>query len=254
MDYNAKSSTHWEELALDLERIIKEANKEYERKNYTKAIELYKQATTIEQDRLSIREGLIRSWIGAKRFDEAHDYCLQLLDSEPGSLVAHLAMSTIYRAQKKYDEAEAEARKALAIAPGSAKPHFSLAGVLFLKRDFKKSEQESRQAISLEPSFAHAHILLGATLSRQLKYREALESYKEALSINPKIKGVNIIIYVLRLLLISPIVLVLSFGLVWGSALLERQEGFVAGITLLMAYASIVIILTLASRIRRIEV
>ncbi len=121
----------------------------------------------------------------------------EVLELNPRTANALLALGEIYRRQKKDDQAERVLLQGLQIEDHSWQGHLALGRVYWsmamatkdegqARALFEKSYEQAKHALQLKPDFGDAHLLKGDLLLRAKRAQDALAEFDAYLRIEPK--------------------------------------------------------------------
>ena len=127
--------------------------------------------------RLALLHGLVR----AKRWHEAEQLGIPLLEVEDAPATVHACMGIVYGKQGRWDEAVQQCRQAITLYPDDALALFNLGTLLAHQNDTKAALECLEKAVAHEPEWAEAHYTLGTVLLRQERYQEAIRAFDRAI-------------------------------------------------------------------------
>ncbi|WP_287127708.1 lipopolysaccharide assembly protein LapB [Candidatus Cyanaurora vandensis] len=142
-----------------------------------------KQLGKSEQSRIKLSFSLAKEG----RLAEAMAELEALLEENPSSFSAHVAIGNLLYRQKAYDEALSHYQKAIQIEP--KKPQAILkAGVTYLrKNEADKATAQFQNALKVSPKAHQAFVGLGQAFVLKEKYEEAVQQCRKALMLNPRL-------------------------------------------------------------------
>jgi tetratricopeptide (TPR) repeat protein len=200
------------------ETYLAQGDKDFDAKDYVRAIESYQKATTSHLDSETLAE--VHYMIGRchsqlKQYEEAISAYRESLRLKPSIAVAHYALGMtylemgmrkealqVYRTLESLDRAEAqklydEINKQTAATSETTGPSatgaesYMAQGKDFLeKKDFAKAIQAFKEAIALKPSLTDAYWYLAFVYSGQKQHQLAIEAFKQILVLTPHDAGV----------------------------------------------------------------
>jgi tetratricopeptide (TPR) repeat protein len=100
-----------------------------QQKNYTKAIEAYRKATTLDRDNLDAIRGLAQNLMLDGRTSEALEQYKIIADANPEDAEAYISMAEIYRKTGKFDLALDNLKKAQSMVQDSLEVPYNIAAV-----------------------------------------------------------------------------------------------------------------------------
>ncbi|MEN8443976.1 MAG: tetratricopeptide repeat protein [Cyanobacteria bacterium J06555_13] len=121
-----------------------------------------------------------------KDYAEAEAIWRQVIDLEPSSTEAYVAMGKALYFQGRLEEAVATFNSALTIDPNHALARLGIADSLRMQGAFEQALQAYRLALESDTMLALAHTGLGTMLAFQSDYENAVLSFQAALSIDPQ--------------------------------------------------------------------
>jgi len=171
------------------EKLIEQANKARDDRNYSLAEELYRRATQIRPNDARGFYGLGNVFTDQQRWEQAEIFYRKAIELDPQNLEAHIALSFILtqpvnglNLSERYIEAEKFAKRAIEISPNSSFA-YDLLGLALELRGIINAETESayRKAIELDPNFALPYAHLARFLYRKGEKEEAKKMHAKAL-------------------------------------------------------------------------
>ena len=124
--------------------------------------------------------------INQKKFDDAQEKCLTLLETYPSSAVLNVHLGKCYFERGHIDHAISCYTKATQYQPKWEVGFAMLAQVNSSQGNLDQAIAAYETAISLKPDYAEAYNNMGIALQNIGKVEEAIEAYQRALSIDPK--------------------------------------------------------------------
>ena len=124
--------------------------------------------------------------INQKKFDDAQEKCLTLLETYPSSAVLNVHLGKCYFERGHIDHAISCYTKATQYQPKWEVGFAMLAQVNSSQGNLDQAIAAYEKVISLKPDYAEAYNNMGIALQDIGKVEEAIEAYQRALSIDPK--------------------------------------------------------------------
>jgi tetratricopeptide (TPR) repeat protein len=196
-------------IAYDLSRSTVSARTWEGLKNYTDALDTYRQyklsgnpddlylasnsslkAISIEKDYkkpFELLSSLEVHMLSIGRQNDAIEYCNRTLELDNASAYGWNNKGTILCALCKYNEAIEAYDKATRLDPNYAAAWNNKGHTLANQSKYDEAIKAYDKAIELDPGYAVAWNNKGYTLDNQGKYDEAIEAYDEAIGLDPKL-------------------------------------------------------------------
>ena len=154
---------------------------------YGDAVDMFRQASVLAEDDLTLRERFGLALYYDKQYVEAADVLGKLLEKDDfkdrADLLAALGQAQLQTGKPR------DARRSFETAtekdPSSSKIWLGLARAAMEANDFKRSELALRKAHSLEPKASEAYLLHGYLRIKQDRMKDALVSFERASSLDP---------------------------------------------------------------------
>jgi len=157
-------------------------------KRYTQAADLFRQASILAGDDLSIRERLATAQFFAGDYKAATETLNKLLLKEPytdrGDLFMLFGESQL--AINRNVEARQAFEKATDLDSSSVTAWLGLTKAALALNDIRRAEGAVRRAVSLSPELADVHLMLGYVRLKQDRADDAIRSFQTANSLDPK--------------------------------------------------------------------
>ena len=165
-------------------------------RNYEKAAEAYKMATSVKPDYTGAYFALGQlQLVSLKKYGDAQSSFRKVLDLDPGFKAgkaqeflagAHLRQGLIYIRQKNYKSAVEEYTTASQIDPANAKTFYNLGLAHKGARNYKEAIESVSTATDLNPDYDKAYKALGDLYKLTRKNSRAALAYEKAIKANPK--------------------------------------------------------------------
>ena len=123
--------------------------------------------------------------INQKKFDDAQEKCLTLLETYPSSAVLNVHLGKCYFERGHIDHAISCYTKATQYQPKWEVGFAMLAQVNSSQGNLDQAIAAYEKALSLNPKYEEAYNNIGVALQEMGKVEEAIEAYEKALSIKP---------------------------------------------------------------------
>ena len=124
--------------------------------------------------------------INQKKFDDAQEKCLTLLETYPSSAVLNVHLGKCYFERGHIDHAISCYTKATQYQPKWEVGFAMLAQANYSQGNLDRAIAAYEKAISLKPDYVEAYNNMGVALQNIGKVEEAIEAYEKALSLNPE--------------------------------------------------------------------
>jgi len=135
--------------------------------------------TAVVPYRMAVSSFLLR------RYDQAVQYCNQVLGLSPRYHPAYLLLGMAYLEQGDPHEAEAAIQQAIKLAPATALYHRELGVVLLKGGHLAHSKKELDQAVTLDPKGAQAYFWRARSLARLGNEQAALRDLETTVALQP---------------------------------------------------------------------
>jgi len=162
------------EVAINL-GLIYSAKKEYQ-----KAIDIYKEALLKDPESAKLHYNLGLAFLKSDQIDAAMSSYLLAIKFNPEYEQAWYNVARIHSKNKKYEDAISAYRKALSIKPGYRSAQLNLAVALTRLGKLDQAESVYRQVLSDSPRYFSAWLNLGLVLIDQKRYNEAEDVFYQA--------------------------------------------------------------------------
>jgi tetratricopeptide (TPR) repeat protein len=154
----------------------------------SEAVDMFRQASILATDDLSIREHLALAQYSNKQYTDALETLSRLISNESYSKRADL-LSALGECQLQTGhvrDARDTYETASQIAPASASVWLGVAKSALKLGDVRRAEMSLRKAISLDATSSESQLLLGYMRMNQKKLNEALLCFRKASALDPK--------------------------------------------------------------------
>ena len=121
-----------------------------------------------------------------KKYSEAKEICLKLLEQRPDWAVGYNHMYIIYNSEGKTDEAIEYLKKGLALKPNRPDMYNNMGLALLKQEKYEESLQYFCQAKEINPGISDVHNNIGVALTNMKRYDEALISFYKVLELQPE--------------------------------------------------------------------
>ena len=149
---------------------------------YSQAVDMFRQASVLATDDMSIRERLAMAYMKTRQYNEAADTFQRVLKDENfakrGDLF--LALGEAQGQLRRTREAKTSFDTATQLSPNEPAAWLGLGKVALELNDTKRAEISLRRAITIDPSNSEAHLLTGYVRLKQNKLDDALAAFKKA--------------------------------------------------------------------------
>ena len=153
-----------------------------EQRRYKEAVDIFRQASILATEDLTIREQMALAMFYAGQYREASDALNRLMKNDQyaqrGDLLAALGECQLQMGQ--YREARATLETATQRDASSAGVWLSHAKAALQLNDVKRAEMSLRKALTLAPDNSEAHLMLGYMRLRQNRLADALPAFRKA--------------------------------------------------------------------------
>jgi len=149
---------------------------------YSQAVDMFRQASVLATEDMSIRERLAMAYMRTKQYNDAVDTLQRIVKNEEYSKRGDLflALGEAQAQLRRTREARNSFNTATQLSPNEPGAWLGLGKVALELNDIKRAELSLRRAISIDPSNSEAHLLTGYVRLKQDKLDEALAAFKKA--------------------------------------------------------------------------
>ena len=153
-----------------------------EQRRYKEAVDIFRQASILATEDLTIREHMALAMFYAGQYRESSDALKRLMKNDQyaqrGDLLAALGECQLQMGQ--YREARATLESATQKDMSSAGVWLSLAKAAMQLNDPKRAELSLKKSLAIEPDNSEAHLMLGYMHLRQNRFAQALPAFRKA--------------------------------------------------------------------------
>lgn len=175
------------------------ARAEYDRGNYTTAIDLFKRVVAADPQHKTAWMDLGRTYMLVRKTDDAIAAFRKQAELNPYDEYAYGALGWAYTTARKYDDAATAFNKAIEIDPLSEYAHAALGGMYAEAHEYDKAVPELEKAVSLKSDDAGLQISLGDAYLNLGQDDKALAAFDRATEISATPEVWNNIAYQLSL-------------------------------------------------------
>lgn len=175
------------------------AKAEFDRGNYTEAIDLFKRVVDADPKHKTAWMDLGRAYMLVRQTDNAIAAFQKQAELNPYDEYAYGALGWAYTTARKYDDAATAFNKALEIDPLSEYAHAALGGMYAEAHEYDKAVPELEKAVSLKSDDAGLQISLGDAYLNLGQDDKALAAFDRATEISATPDVWNNIAYQLSL-------------------------------------------------------
>ncbi|HUB24465.1 MAG TPA: tetratricopeptide repeat protein [Tepidisphaeraceae bacterium] len=150
------------------------------------AVEMFRRASILEPDDLTIREHLATALYQCGEYVDASDLLVELLKDPAEAKRADLCLtlSECDSGLQRYAEAREKAQDACDIDPSLTEAWLTLAKTSMQLNDQYRTRMAIAQALSIDPNNSGAYLLMGYLQFRQGNLQLALENFTHSASLN----------------------------------------------------------------------
>lgn len=154
---------------------------------YAKAADLFRQASILAGDDLSIRERLATAQFFSRDYRSAADTLARLIENPDYAERTELLvmLGEAYLQTGRFVQSRQVLLKATNINPASTPAWLGLGKTALALNDLQRAEGAIRRAISLSPENPDTHLSLGYLRMKQGQYDEAIRCFETASRLNP---------------------------------------------------------------------
>ena len=154
---------------------------------YSQAVDMFRQASVLASDDMSIRERLAMAYMRAQRYNDAVEALTRVLKNEKynqrGDL--YLALGEAQAQLGRTREARSSFDSATQYSPTDPGAWLALGKAALDLNDVRRAEISLRRAISIDPANSEAYLLTGYVRLKQTKLDEALAAFRKASALDP---------------------------------------------------------------------
>ncbi len=163
--------------------------KEYEEKDYLKAIATWTKAIELGPKNVVTYTNRGVAYGELKEYKKAIEDFNKAIELDPKFAVAYNNRGNAYSELKEYKKAIEDFNKAIELDPKYAAPYNNRGVAYSGLKDDKKAIEDFNKAIELDPKFAMAYTNRGNAYSRLKEYKKAIEDFNKAIELDPKFAG-----------------------------------------------------------------
>lgn len=172
------------QMARDAETKKLEGNELYKKKDFKKALELYKEAISLNPNELLFYTNVAACLIEMKQYDEAVAACVEAEERAKGKYYDYIKLAKVLARKASAYEKSGRLDTALETYSKALLENNDDSIKMAMKNlEKKKREQEAKAYIN--PDIAEEHKRLGGELFKEQKYPAAIKEYDEGLRRDP---------------------------------------------------------------------
>lgn len=157
----------------------------YSKGQYQEAINLFKQAISLNPLESNNFVGLSRSHAALRQYDEAITATKRAIELKPAESENFRELSASYNALRQYDEAITAAKRAIELKSDNANAYNDLGAAYFYKKQFDDALMAYRRAVEIEPKNATFYTNIGTLFFMRDDYIRAIDNYKKTAELTP---------------------------------------------------------------------
>lgn len=153
-----------------------------QQQRYDEAVTVFREATLLATDDVTLKERLAKALFYDKRYREAGDLLSRVASAEGNEkradlqvMIGECALQT-----QRVSEAKAAFELATQLNPSSVPGWQGIAKAALTRSDLPRADLAIRRAISLEPADAQSQLLLGYVRLRQDRLNDAMVAFRKA--------------------------------------------------------------------------
>jgi tetratricopeptide (TPR) repeat protein len=171
-----------------------DAHDALKRRDYTRAIALYRRVLTDQPENVEAQLGLARAYLLSRQFNAAVETYQSVLRRDPNNREALIGIGEAYNLLGEYAKAEDPLQQALRVAPDDADAAWALSRTYFYQRRLGEAEQVLTSALSTHDRDYRLWESLGEVQSSEGRKAEARKSLHKALELNPKAQRARLLL------------------------------------------------------------
>ena len=165
----------------------------YNKEEYAKAVEAYKQAIEInpQKDEFYYNIGIVYNEI--EKYDKAIEVYTKVIEINPQREEAYYNIGFAYYNKKEYTEAIEAYKKAIEINPKDAVAYNNMGMVYNEIREYDKAIEAYKKIVEINPqndeaynSIGMVYCNMGIVYNYKKEYNKAIEAYKKAVEVNSR--------------------------------------------------------------------
>jgi len=163
------------------------AQEALDRRQYKKAILLFRQATNEKNENPELHLGLALSLYNEKAYSEAEKECQIVISLDPNFSRAHALLGMLYAIRGEKEKAKIEISKSLELDPKTRGAYAALAYIFIQENKYLEAEKMAKAELASreKDDDDRPHILLASIYSALNRYDKVLSEIRKAYSIRP---------------------------------------------------------------------
>ncbi len=167
-----------------IENIFKSAVAHHNKKNFSKAKEIYETLLKTNPSNFIILQNYATLLAQIKEYQKADDIFKKCLKIKPKDSLLLYNYGKFFHDQKNYDKAIKLYKESFEIEPRSAVPLYNIGNIQLSKKEFKKAIHFFEKAIKINPSNFLAYNNMAIAYKNIGNFDQALKFYKQAIDKN----------------------------------------------------------------------
>lgn len=169
-----------------LDNLLRQGRKYAENKDYQRAIDIYKEASTLDKNNARIYSGIAYLYTQQNNFQAAAQYYRKALSIDLSNVDFYYALGHSLANIGDNDNAATAYYYAVQLNPKSVKSYIGLGVVLLRKEDYDGAAEAYKRVMTLEPNNPNIFSIMGASLLQQKEFKQAIKYLKSAVKQFPR--------------------------------------------------------------------
>ena len=169
----------------EIETLCRKAGRSVRKGEYPKALELYRQAAALDENRFEVHEGLATASFLSNDYENAITHFNRMTQLNPRQGKSLINLGAVYNRMGEYRKAIDVLRRGIPREKNSGQGFYNL-GLAYRKLGQSAMAISAyREAIRIDPEMAEAHQNLANVYADMKNYQQAILHYKQALELRP---------------------------------------------------------------------
>ena len=173
-------------LEKKLDDLLRKGRKYAENKDYQKAIDVYKEASTLDRNNAKIYSGIAYLYTQQTNYQAAAQYYRKAISIDLSNADFYYALGHSLANIGDNDNAATAYYYSVQLNPNSIKSYIGLGVVLLRKEDYDGAAEAYKRVIALDPNNPAIFSIMGSSLLQQKEFKQAVEYLKNAVKQFPR--------------------------------------------------------------------
>ena len=169
----------------EIETLCRRAGRCVRKGDYSKALELYRQAVALDEDRFEVHEGLATASFLSDDYEAAVTHFNRMTQINPQQGKSLINLGAVYNRMGEHRKAIDVLRRGIPKEKSSGQGFYNLGLAYRGLGQPAMAISAYREAIRIDPEMAEAHQNLANVYSEMKNYQQAITHYKQALEHRP---------------------------------------------------------------------